>query len=76
AHTGENNVASTIKFDIAVMKKDLVGGGIGITVFGQGIKGEKGSEVEHATRITFESTAWTKNGEDHITSDPFEEWNK
>jgi hypothetical protein len=55
AHTGGNRVVNTIKFEVAVSKKNIGGGKIGITVLGQGIKGGKESSIEHASKISFET---------------------
>lgn len=66
AHVNGNYVSSTVKFEVAVTKKDMGGGKVGITVLGQGIQGGKESSVEHASKISFETQIHNDSNNDYV----------
>lgn len=64
AHAGKLQVdRGIVRFEIAVTKKDIGGGKVGIKVLGIGGEIGKDSTVEHASKIMFE-TYINQNEED------------
>ncbi len=56
AHTDKLKVdKGIVRFEIAVTKKDMAGGKLGIKVLGVGGEVGKDSTVEHASKIMFET---------------------
>lgn len=66
AHTDKLSVdKGIVRFEIAVTKKDIGGGKVGIKVLGIGGEVGKDSTVEHASKIMFETYIDQNNPSDY-----------
>jgi hypothetical protein len=75
SHTNKLSIdRGIVRFEIAVTKKDIGGGKVGIKVLGIGGEIGKDSSIEHASKIMFETYIEQDSNDDYDPQSSKKDW--